>query len=237
MQFLDIERLNDLDARSFRAARPYPWVNPRGLLTEAGYRRLCDTLPDLSLFEERFGEARKFGQQSHDRYNLEFCETCGVSDDWRAFIRELEGPVYGRFLRRMFKRRLLSLRFHWHFTPSGCSVSPHCDSKSKLGSHLFYFNTADDWDPSWGGQTLILDDGGRFDRKSAAAFEDFDRVIEGESLGNASLLFMSKGASWHGVKEITCPPDRLRKVFIVVINSGSALGEFRRLLKRPAVAA
>ena len=41
---------------------------------------------------------------------------------------------------------------------AGVEVSPHCDSKHKLGSHLFYFNDSSEWDPSWGGETLILED-------------------------------------------------------------------------------
>ena len=89
----------------------------------------------------------------------------------------------------MLGRRFFSLRFHWHYTPNGCSISPHCDSKTKFGSHIFYFNTAADWDPAWGGQTVLLDDGGRLTPKSAPRFEDFDRVITAETLGNRSLLF------------------------------------------------
>jgi len=57
----------------------------------------------------------------------------------------------------MFGRDSLSLTLHWHYAPRGCSVSPHCDAVRKLGSHLCYFNTEEDWDPSWGGQTLLLD--------------------------------------------------------------------------------
>ena len=90
--------------------------------------------------------------------------------------------------------------------------------KRKLGSHIFYFNTAEDWDPAWGGETLILDDGGRFNQKSAPDFEEFERIIASENLGNHSLLFHRQGNSWHGVREIRCPEGRYRKIFIVVIN-------------------
>jgi hypothetical protein len=53
-------------------------------------------------------------------------------------------------------------------------VSPHCDSPKKLGSHIFYLNTKEDWDPSWGGETLILDDGGRLPTLRAG-FDRFRR--------------------------------------------------------------
>lgn len=237
MQFLDLDRLEALDARQFQETKPYPWVNPATLLTQDGYRRLIATLPDVAHFERRFGEQRKFGQQSHDRYNLEYGEDCPISDDWQGFIEELQGEAYTRFLHRMFGRKSLSLRFHWHYSPNGCSVSPHCDSKTKLGSHLFYLNTSEDWDPAWGGQTVVLDDGGRFDRKSGPDFDDFDHAIEGKTLDNHSFLFMSKGPSWHGVRDICCPEDRLRKVFIVVINSGKPARQLLRLFKRSPAAA
>jgi hypothetical protein len=231
MTYLDFERLESLDGRAFRAAVPYPWMNPEGLLTEDGYRRLLATLPGPSVFEERFGIQRAHGQRSHDRLALEYASDLGVADDWHAFVAELRSARYRRFLRRMLGRGGFRLKFHWHYTPRGCSVSPHCDAKHKIGSHIFSFNTAADWDPAWGGQTLILDDGGRFDRKSAPRFEDFDRVIAAENMGNRSLLFARRGNSWHGVRELTCPEGALRKVFIVVVDD-LVLGLRREVLDR-----
>jgi hypothetical protein len=218
MTYLDYDRLESLDADAFRRQSPYPWINPAGLLTPEGYRRLLAGLPDPSLFTPYFGVPRAHGQRSHDRFTLEYRTDLKVADDWHAFVAELRGPGYRRFLRRMFDRRLLRLKFHWHFTPRGCSVSPHCDAVHKLGSHIFSFNTEEDWDPAWGGQTLILDDTGRFNRRSAPRFEDFDRVIAAETMGNRSLLFARRGNSWHGVRELTCPEGALRKVFIVVVD-------------------
>jgi len=218
MTYLDYDRLDGLDAEAFRSQNPYPWINPEGLLTPEGQRRLLATLPDLSLFTRRFGVRRSHGQASHDRFALEYRTDLHVADDWHAFVSELRGPRYQRFLTRMFDRRLLRLKFHWHLTPRGCSVSPHCDAARKLGSHIFNLNTAQDWEPAWGGQTLILDDAGRFERTSAPRFEDFDRVIAADSMGNRSLLFARRGNSWHGVRELMCPEGWLRKVFIVVVD-------------------
>ena len=218
MEYLDAERLDAIDARDFRSRRPYPWVNPEGLLTPAGYQRLLAALPDVSQFTPVFGGTRKHGQQAHDRYALEYRRELRVPDPWREFIDELQGATYARFLRRLLDRRFFSLRFHWHYTPNGCSISPHCDSTTKYGSHIFYFNTATDWEPDWGGQTMILDDGGRFSRKSAPTFDDFERAITAETLGNRSLLFARGTQSWHGMRDIRCPASAMRKVFIVVIN-------------------
>lgn len=219
--YLDFERINKIDPLAFQSERPYPWINPEELLTKEGYERLLDTLPDVSLFERHFDDIRKHGQKSHDRFTLEYHDDLEVSAPWKEFLAELRGDDYRKFLRDLLGVRSLQLNFHWHYTPNGCSVSPHCDVKRKLGSHIFYFNTEEDWDSAWGGETLILDDGGRFGYKSAPRFEDFDRVVASAALGNRSLLFARKEASWHGVREIRCPEGALRKVFIVVINRWS----------------
>jgi hypothetical protein len=218
MTYLDFDRLESLDAEAFRATKPYPWINPAHCLTDEGYQRLRETLPPVESFQRIFGKQRSYGQQSHDRLALEYDDSLDLSEPWKTFVGELKGPRYRRFLHRMVGRGGLSLSYHWHYTPNGCSVSPHCDAIHKLGSHIFYFNTADDWKPEWGGETLVLDDHGRFDHKSAPSFEEFDVAASSCSLGNYSLLFARGESSWHGVKEIHCPPDSYRKVFIVVIN-------------------
>jgi hypothetical protein len=232
MQYLDPARLESIDAAAFHNADPYPWINPAGLLTEDGYRQLLDTLPDVELFTPVFGLKRAHGQRPHDRYTLEYAADAPIEESWKSFIAELEGPVYRRFLERMLGTKRFFMSYHWHYTPNGCEVSPHCDAKRKFGSHIFYFNTARDWDPSWGGETVILDDHGRFKRNSAPEFEDFDRQISSEALGNYSLLFKRRGNSWHGVRKINCPEGHLRKVFIVVINSYSPSAFFHHLFGR-----
>lgn len=230
MTYLNLEQLNQIDPDAFRSQQPYPWINPEGLLTEEGYRRLQGSLPDAPLFEARFGHQRKYGQTSHDRYTLEWRDDLPVAPPWKAFVEELQGHEYQQFLRRLLGTSSFHLSFHWHYTPNGCSVSPHCDAKRKLGSHIFYFNTKEDWDPSWGGETVILDDQGRFSPDSAPKFEDFERALGAQALGNYSLLFIRRGNSWHGVREILCPEGALRKVFIVVINRWSLGTQIRSYL-------
>lgn len=229
MAYLDYERLESIDPKAFRAETPYPWINPEGLLTDDGYRRLRETLPDVSMFTPVFGKKRQHGQKSHDRYALEYSPDLDIALPWKEFIQELKGERYRRFIGRLYDAPKFDLNFHWHYTPNGCSVSPHCDAKRKLGSHIFYFNTEEDWNPAWGGETLILDDGGRLPRESAPNFEDFDRVIPSRALGNYSLLFGRNERSWHGVREIRCPEGHMRKVFIVVINLPSWRTTLRRM--------
>jgi hypothetical protein len=221
MQFIDESLMDGLSATAFQATRPYPWLNPKGFIQADGYRRLVGNLPPPHVFNQRFGEKRKHGQQSHDRLALDYAPDLPISPAWHDFVAELKSPRYLQFIQRMFGRRAVRLLFHWHYTPNGCSVSPHCDAKRKLGSHIFYLNTDQDWRPDWGGETLILDDSGRFGAGSAPRFEDFDRAMPTAAIGNYSLLFMRRERSWHGVKEIHCPPEALRKVFIVVIEDWS----------------
>ena len=230
MQFLDETVLRSLDPEAFRNRRPYPWWSVAGLLRDEAYERLRADLPPLEMFRPVFGKKRRFGQKSHDRYALEYEPGLRLAPSWQAFIDELQGPEYRAWIARMLGSDAFGLHFHWHYTPAAASVSPHCDAKRKLGSHIFYFNTLEDWDPAWGGGTVILDDGGRFSHRSAPAFEDFDSAVEAESVGNRSLLFMRNGNSWHGVREIRCPEGALRKVFIVVIERATLGARLRRLL-------
>jgi len=218
MQYLDYDRLDAIDAKSFQQTRPYPWINPAGLLTDEAYQRLLKGLPTIEQMTPSFGKQRSHGQKSHDRYALEYDEKLDIDSAWHEFVAELKGSRYYAFAKRTFGRGRFKFDFHWHYAPRGSSVSPHCDANRKLGSHIFYFSTPDNWDPSWGGDTVILDDHGRFPRESAPEFDDFDKSYSGKSIGNYSLLFQRQERSWHGVREITCPEGLYRKVFIVVIN-------------------
>jgi hypothetical protein len=226
MTYIDYDKLEAIDIEAYRNTKPYPYLNPAGLLTDQAFETLRTNLPPMEAMQPFFGVQRSHGQQAHDRYVLEFEDHLEIPAPWREFITELRGSRYKSFLYEAFDTRFLQLNFHWHYTPNGCSVSPHCDAKHKLGSHIFYFNTADDWDARWGGETVVLDDGGRFPRDSAPKFEEFDRIIHADAMGNRSFLFTRRGNSWHGVQEIKCPEGKYRKVFIVVIN------DWKRFLKR-----
>jgi hypothetical protein len=230
---LDPAQLDAVDPQTFQQADPYPWLDIEGLLTAPAFAELRQALPATSQMQGSFGRKRAHGQQPHDRYALEYSAAAPVADVWHQLVDELEGPIYRKWLAGMLDTADFHLTYHWHYTPRGCSVSPHCDAKRKLGSHIFYFNTEEDWRPEWGGQTLVLDDGGRFKRSSAPDFDDFPRSWSAPCIGNRSLLFQRQGNSWHGVKPLDCPEDRLRKVFIVVVNADSLAGRIRRLFHKP----
>lgn len=217
-RLFDDQALEAIDPRSFRRRRPYPWWAGPVLRPEA-WQALHARLPELEQLEALFGKKRRFGQQSHDRYALDYRLDLPVHPIWHQLVEELESPAYHRFLARRLGRHSFVLRFHWHYTPRGGSVSPHCDARRKLGSQIFYFNDPQAWDPSWGGQTCILDDGGRFRRSSHPSFSDLEVVDTPPVTGNQSLLFARRRHSWHGVRALRCPEGELRRVFIVVALS------------------
>ena len=152
-QYLNFDVLESIDSGQYLAQKPYPWISRKYMLSEEGYEALRQNMPDKSLFEQSIGYRRVAGQAPHDRYSLEYREDLLVPEPWQAFIAELRSDRYRDAIARLFDVNNPEFRFHWHYAPRGCSVSPHCDSKREYGSQLFYFNTEEEWDPNWGGQT------------------------------------------------------------------------------------
>lgn len=221
MQYLNSEVLASLSGDAFRQRQPYPWTSIPGTLTEAGFERLRETLPDVSGFRRMEGVKRSFGQGSHDRYILHYNPKIEIAPPWKEFIAELHSETYQSFVRRMFglgPGNTYIPTLEWYYAWQGCSVSPHCDARRKLGTHIFYFNTEADWEADWGGHILILDDERRFKPHSGPAFDDFKTAAALDARGNESLLFERTDHSWHAVRSLGCPPSHLRKLFIITIN-------------------
>ena len=230
LAFLNTRVLSGIDPRAFQAIKPFPFLEIEGLLTRDGHHALLRDLPDPTMFSQVFGRRRRYGQRSHDRFVLQYHPLRSVPELWRDLVRELQGEPYRRFVAALLGRDDFVLHFHWHYTPRGCSVSPHCDAEWKLGSHIFYLNTASDWDPAWGGETIAL--GGRLglDPRSAPEFEDFPIQIASCPLGNRSLIFRRDAESWHGVRPLECPLGALRRVFIVEFRKASLVNRARTAL-------
>jgi hypothetical protein len=213
--FLDRNELESVDAPAIRARDPYPWKGFEGLLTDGAYDELQRTLPGVELFQQVVGKRRRYGQESHDRYVLDYRSGLDVSSAWHRFVAELMQGPYRDKVAELLGRDDFFVTAHWHYTPRGCSVSPHCDATWKLGSHIFYFNDAAEWRPQWGGATLVLDDGGGLSYSTAPQFEDFCASESVPPIGNRSLLFLRTDHSWHGVAPLACPEGMFRKVFII----------------------
>ena len=209
------------------AAEPYPWCQPEMLIREGAYQQLLEELPEAAGFREIAGKRRRYGQESHDRLALDYAPGIPLSPLWQRFVDELHDDPYRAKVSALLGREDFFLTFHWHYTPNGCSVSPHCDATWKLGSQIFYFNDENEWDPQWGGATVVLDDGGAIGYSSAPQFEDFRGRIDCEPTGNRSLLFLRTDHSWHGVEPLRSPEGKMRKVFIVEFRKDSIRERFR----------
>ena len=219
MEYLNRDYLQAVSEQAFQQQHPYPWVTLEGALTPAAFEILRETLPDVSVFVRHENEKRGYGQAPHNRYILHHLPGMELAQPWKEFLAELNGDLYQSFLHRMLatdKRFILTLE--WYYAWQGCSVSPHCDAARKLATHIFYFNTEADWKPDWGGEILMLDDKKAWKTHSAPKIEELEVGASLDAWGNRSLLFQRKPHSWHGVRPIKCPPNTLRRLFLITVN-------------------
>ena len=232
ISFFSGSSIDAVNSKAFQKREPYPWVNIPNMLTPKAFEQLRATLPEVSLFEKRVGVKRAFGQGYHDRYILHYQPHVEVSPAWKQMIDEIHGKTYDTFIRRMLgvrPGRQLIYTLEWYYGWQGCGVSPHCDARRKLATHIFYFNTEDDWKADWGGEILILDDEKRWKAHSGPTFDELKVGASIDPRGNGSLLFQRTEHSWHGVRPLGAPANELRKLFIVTINVCNWQVFFRRL--------
>lgn len=229
MNYLDSAVLESVGAEEFTNRKPYPWAYMKGLLTTEGYKLLKSTLPTVHLFDRYMHGRRAHGDMLHEGSMLQYKPGLALAEPWREFLEELNGPEYQGFLQRMLGNRRCIPTFSWHYAPQGYSVSPHCDESRKYATHIFHFNDPEEWDPAWGGETLILASDKSIPTSAAPSFKDLKVVAGYGPAGNGSLLFARTPHSWHGVKPLTCPEGKLRKIFSVTLNVPTAQVLWRRL--------
>ena len=227
MSYINWSVLDQLDYEQIQNSKGFPWLNIANTLTAEGMQKLLENMPATEMFQLSKNIPRKHGQKPHNRLYLQYNKGLDIPSPWIEFIEELYGSKYSLFLKKLFNLKWnesCDLYCHWHFAQKGDSVSPHCDGKTKLGSHIFYLNNDKDWKSEWGGQTTVfIDNDGKHKCESAPEFEDFDEQIEVVSIAPWSLLAYRNERSWHGVKEIVAPEGKLRKIFIVVIEKRTIL--------------
>lgn len=226
----------DLTVDQFNAVEPYPWINFDGFLFPEQFAELHKNFPSLDLFERHQEMPRKHGQRPHNRYYLAY-ETSiytkiehqnkgivrleELPEVWQMFLAELdEGSAYRDFIARMLGVKDFSVRYAWHMGVTNSEVSPHRDNRKKLGTHIFYFNTDEDWDAAWGGEILVLE--GKQTDAGNPDFDEFTKAHAAPLLNNQSFLFKNTPNGWHGVKPLTCPEGRYRRLFNVIIEQAGA---------------
>jgi hypothetical protein len=233
MSYLNFETLKEVSAEAFKAQKPYPWAHMQSTLTDEGWHKLRQSMPDISQFYKMVGVKRGYGQGPHNRGILHYRPGVNCSEVWKEFIAELNGKEYDSFLRRMLGLRPeqeVILTMEWYYAWKGCSVSPHCDARRKLATHIFFFADDADWPREWGGDILILDDEGRWKAHSAPKFADLKVAASLDLRKNGSLLFERTEHSWHGVKPLASLDENIyRKLFIITVNIPTFQVWWRRL--------
>jgi hypothetical protein len=229
MKYLNQAALNSLSTERFQNQAPYPWAHIENSLTDEGYELLRATLPAVDGFDKHTNMRRAHGQMPHNRFMLHYKPGLELATPWQEFLAELNSPEYQSFLRRLLGNRSYIPTFSWHYAWQGCSVSPHCDAARKRATHIFHFNDTTEWDQAWGGETLILASQRPIPTRSAPTFDDLTVMGAHGPAGNGSLLFQRTDQSWHGVKPLTCPEGKLRKIFCVTVNVPTAQVLWRRL--------
>jgi hypothetical protein len=233
MRYLNSACIQNISFRSFQCQFPYPWLDIDGALTEEGFERLYQNLPDSRLFEKPADGAEGF-LRLRPRRGLSLAES------WRRFIEELQGKAYETFLRRMLDVRPdkpLLLRMEWRYGGPGCLMEPRYQGRDQLATHFFLFNPPEHWQRTWGGDLLILDDQGRCNARSQPGLGTLPVSAALDPRGNVSLLLKRTDHSWHGVRSLRCPAGRFYRCFVVTLWAPTWHLWWRWLLRREVEAA
>ena len=230
--FINYSLIESFDKQSFIKSKPFPWYNFDSFLTKKGFARLLQDFPSLELFEKHEGLERVYGQRPHNRYYLAY-ETSvyhhverrdrGIISykhlplSWQMFIQEIEtSQVYQDFIKTLFQVPDFKIRYAWHMGVTNSEVSPHTDAEQKIGTHIFYFSTSNNWNRVWDGSTLVL--GNKLNNSMNPDFSDFATAIPTQFANNHSFLFKNTSNAWHGVKPLTCPEGEYRRLFNVIFE-------------------
>lgn len=230
-QFINADLLTSFSPDTFLSTTPFPWHHFHQFLQPEAFEQLYQDFPSLELFEQHLGIDRGNGQRPHNRYYLAYGESiyrtgqkgqgiithAELPPIWQAFIEELQtNSDYHAFVRSALGVSQFKIRYAWHVGFSGCEVSPHVDSSDKVGTHILYFNTERDWNPSWGGEILVLGD--RQTEVINPEYSDFGSMTPVRITGNSSFFFKNKPHAWHGVQPLNCPEGSYRRLFNIIFE-------------------
>ena len=230
--FIDNQLLKSFPINDFRERVPYPWSEISRFLTPSGFEALRQNFPPVELFKWHSDLTRPYGQRPHNRYYLAYEESTylsnkrrgsgiarhkDLSQEWALFIRELEtSEPYLTLVQSLFEVSAFKVRYAWHIGVTNSEVSAHVDSTKKIGTHIVYFNSDQDWNPEWGGSTLVLS--GKSRDTLSPDFEDFDQSIQIQNVGNRSFLFKNGADAWHGMKPLRSPEGVYRRIFNIIFE-------------------
>ena len=193
------------------------------------FEDLRTNFPSNNLFGDELPERRKQNQRPHHRRLMCVYEgSDAFFDHYKVDINRLpniwqqiitlfsdNNGKYQDWLKRILEIKDFTIRFDFHRTKSGLDVSPHVDTASKIGSHLFYF-MPDGWQEAYGGTTIFYKN--KLVSQGNPEPADFAESKTYPVIGNYSLLFKNAKDGWHGVKPITNNAGLHRQIFSVVIH-------------------
>ena len=195
-----------------------PHKEYENFINQKDYEELLNTFPSDDIFLDELPETRKHGQRPHQRRFFCIGETQGskyfkrylkkISDlpfVWQTLLSIFHGKEYKEWICKTLNVNDFKIRFDFHRTKSGLDVSPHIDSKGKIGSHLFYFMPKE-WQDDWGGKTIFYKN--LHTHKLNPEPEEFKFNKVTDIRGNRSCLFKNSSEGWHGVTEVNAPVHR-----------------------------
>ena len=196
-------------------ADPYEWAFVDGLFTPADAAALASTYPRDN-FKTLAGYDGEKGYEYEGRSLIGMgakttSHVEGLSPVWQQLAAHLLSPAYRAAMTKLTGRDLTSAPVEvnvFHYTP-GSWLGPHLDLKTKIVTHVLYFNN-----------TWNIDDGGCLAILRSAKMADIANKIS-PIVGNSSILVRSE-KSWHAVERVAngCRRSR-RSVTVTFYHPGS----------------
>ncbi|WP_200935077.1 2OG-Fe(II) oxygenase [Brevundimonas sp. Leaf363] len=132
-----------------------------------------------------------------------------LSDTWRQLARDLASPAYRTAMSRLTGLDLSTApmeAYVCHFGP-GAWLGPHADLKTKILTHVFYFNS--EWRAEDGGCLHVL--------RTKNEDDKVDTVLP--LVGNSSII-MRSDTSWHSVSKVESGATESRRSMNVIFYNG-----------------
>ena len=139
---------------------------------------------------------------------------------YQSAIKAIRSVFRGQIPHR---RARLSARFEFQMMPAnGGHILPHTDTPAKIVTLVISILDPGEWDPSYGGGTDINRPKdvrfiyNQLNRQST--FDEMDVVDTFPFEPNQAVIFVKTYNSWHSVRPMTGPADKLRKTLIINIE-------------------
>jgi Rps23 Pro-64 3,4-dihydroxylase Tpa1-like proline 4-hydroxylase len=208
---LDLQRI----AQQKMETKPYQWAVIDQLFSQENAALLASSFPG-----DKFKKVKGYdGEKSYEYMSRSLVHMGasvashaeGLSPAWRALAGDLLSEEYRAAVRQIAGLNLTTAPMEVnviHYGP-GAYMGPHVDLKTKIVTHVLYFNEI--WDPQLGGCINIL--------KSSNPADVLTQVLP--VVGNSVLLVRSR-KSWHSVSRVAqgCLTSR-RSINVIFHRPGS----------------